>query len=104
MLNCDSLLKAGKAVPVQLVQNTLGYDLTKHKEARSTSPVHQGTQKTHGRLWPLAVQNIFTPRQEGMGQVTKGRGSICRVGEALRRGDGLWEIVWGWNARLWYQM
>lgn len=40
-------------------------------------------------LWPLAVQNIFTPRQDGKEQVTNGRGSVCRVGGSFEKGKWL---------------
>lgn len=43
-------------------------------------------QRTEGRPWPLAAQNVFTPRQEGMGQITKESGSVVVLVGALRRG------------------
>lgn len=44
------------------------------KAARGISSVQQGSPEDSGLLWPLAIQNIFTPRQDGKEQATNGRG------------------------------
>lgn len=43
------------------------------KTARGISSVQQGSPEDSGLLWPLAIQNIFTPRQDGKEQATSGR-------------------------------
>lgn len=56
-------MSACRRIELQLPESSKGHPICAPRESEDS-----------GLLWPLAIQNIFTPRQDGKEQATNGRG------------------------------